>query len=149
MLSSWRSIRNNRAAHKWAFPSADSVTGVMLLSTCIKSVRDAMRVIGIDAVSWPNVMHFIDGRVLAAFSARQQRISAALVHRRTTTYVDAGGAGATLSPSHSSGSSQVWKAATSKTEPRQKQDWFLKGLNDGRTRPLAACGVATLWKPQP
>jgi hypothetical protein len=39
---------------------------------------------------------------------------------------------------------RVWKAATSKAEPRQQQDWILKGLQGGRVHPLAACGVATL-----
>jgi hypothetical protein len=35
-------------------------------------------------------------------------------------------------------------AATSKADPRQKQDWVLECLQGGRARPLAACGVATL-----
>ena len=39
---------------------------------------------------------------------------------------------------------RVWKAASSKAEPRQKQYWFLKCLQGVRVRPLAACGVATL-----
>jgi hypothetical protein len=38
----------------------------------------------------------------------------------------------------------VWKAATSKADPRQRQDWILKGLQSGRAHPLAARGVATL-----
>jgi hypothetical protein len=39
---------------------------------------------------------------------------------------------------------KVWKAATSKADPRKQQDWILECLQGGRTRPLAACGVATL-----
>ena len=39
---------------------------------------------------------------------------------------------------------RVWKAATSKAEPRQQQDWILKRVQGGRAHPLAACGVATL-----
>ena len=39
---------------------------------------------------------------------------------------------------------RVWKAATSKAEPRQQQDWILKCVQGGRAHPLAACGVATL-----
>jgi hypothetical protein len=31
----------------------------------------------------------------------------------------------------------VWRAATSKADPRQKQDWFLKCLQGGRALPLA------------
>jgi hypothetical protein len=31
-----------------------------------------------------------------------------------------------------------------KADPRQQQDWFLKGLQGGRAHPLAACRVATL-----
>jgi hypothetical protein len=31
-----------------------------------------------------------------------------------------------------------------KADPRQQQDWFLKGLQGGRVHPLAARGVATL-----
>jgi hypothetical protein len=41
-------------------------------------------------------------------------------------------------------SSWVWKA-TSKPDPKQQQDWFLKWLHGGLACPLAACGVATLW----
>jgi hypothetical protein len=36
---------------------------------------------------------------------------------------------------------RVWKA-TSKADPRQKQDWILKCLQGGRAHPLAARGVA-------
>ena len=39
---------------------------------------------------------------------------------------------------------RVRKAATSRAEPRQKQDWILKCPQGGRAHPLAACGVATL-----
>ena len=35
-------------------------------------------------------------------------------------------------------------AATSKADPRQKQDWFLRCLKGGEAHPLAACGLATL-----
>ena len=38
----------------------------------------------------------------------------------------------------------VWKAATSKADPGQQQDWILKCLQDGRAHLLAACAVATL-----
>ena len=37
------------------------------------------------------------------------------------------------------------RAATSKTDPRQKQDWILKCLQDGRAHPLAARGMALLY----
>jgi hypothetical protein len=40
---------------------------------------------------------------------------------------------------------RVWKAATSKADPRQQQDWILKCLQGGRTHPLAAFWVATLY----
>jgi hypothetical protein len=39
---------------------------------------------------------------------------------------------------------RVGKAATSKADPRQQQDWILKGLQGGRALPPAARGVATL-----
>jgi hypothetical protein len=42
-------------------------------------------------------------------------------------------------------SKRVWKAATSKAEPRKTQDWVLKCLQGGRAHPLAACGMATLY----
>jgi hypothetical protein len=38
----------------------------------------------------------------------------------------------------------VWKAATSKSDPRRLQDWILNCLQGERAHPLAACGVATL-----
>jgi hypothetical protein len=34
---------------------------------------------------------------------------------------------------------RVWRAATSKADPRRKQDWFLKRLQGGLAHPLAAC----------
>jgi hypothetical protein len=37
-----------------------------------------------------------------------------------------------------------WKAASSKADPRQKQDWFLKCLRGGGAHPLAAW-VATIF----
>jgi hypothetical protein len=41
----------------------------------------------------------------------------------------------------------------SKADPRQQQDWILRGLQGGRVHPLAACEVATVlcfpWKPKP
>ena len=43
-----------------------------------------------------------------------------------------------------SGEAWNWKAATSKADPRQQQDWILKCLQGGRVHPLAACGVAAL-----
>ena len=44
---------------------------------------------------------------------------------------------------HACGENRVWKAATSKADPRQKQDWISKCLQGGRVHPLAARGVAT------
>jgi hypothetical protein len=41
-------------------------------------------------------------------------------------------------------SARVWKAASSKADPTQKQDWILKCLQGGRAHPLAAWEVATL-----
>ena len=39
---------------------------------------------------------------------------------------------------------RVWRAATSKADTRQQQDWILRALQGGRVHPLAACAVATL-----
>ena len=44
-------------------------------------------------------------------------------------------------PSLRTRSSRVWKAASSKADPRQQQDRFLNCLQGGRVHPLAACGV--------
>jgi hypothetical protein len=44
---------------------------------------------------------------------------------------------------------RVWTAATSKVEPRRKQDWFFECLQGERAHALAACGVATLCCPSP
>lgn len=71
------------------YPSMESMTGVTLLSTCIKNVRDAMRVTGIDCASLPCVMHFMDGRVLVALTARLQQLH----QTASITYGDASGAG--------------------------------------------------------
>ena len=40
---------------------------------------------------------------------------------------------------------RVWKAATSKADPRRQQDCVLKCLRAGRAHPLAACAVATRY----
>jgi hypothetical protein len=71
------------------YPSTESITGVTLLATCIKSVRDAMRVIGFDSAFLPCVMHFMDGRVLAALTARLQQLH----ENGIITYGDASDAG--------------------------------------------------------
>jgi phosphopantetheine--protein transferase-like protein len=67
----------------------------------------------------------------ACVKAAGTGIAARCVHRLTLT-----------SPYHrvshsASDHSWVWKAATSKAEPRQKQDWILKCLQGGCDHPLA------------
>jgi hypothetical protein len=45
---------------------------------------------------------------------------------------------------------ESWKAVTSKADPRQRQDWILKCLQDERSHPLAVCGVLPLcWNRAP
>jgi hypothetical protein len=78
---------------------------------------------------FPVQEHFIDDlpHVLATDPARRRHLQqlVAQVHQQ---------------PSSRAPRASVWRAATSKAEPRRQQDWILKRRQGGRARPLAACG---------